>query len=41
MFQELRAVKLGQVFKVSEDWLREDPLAMLGQVSGVVKRLGE
>ncbi|MGO4180465.1 hypothetical protein AB4Z17_04715 [Paenibacillus sp. TAF43_2] len=41
MFQELRAVKLGQVYKVSEDWLREDPLSMLGQMSDVVKRLGE
>lgn len=41
MFQEPRAVKLGQVFKVSEAWLRVDPLSMLGQMSGVVKRLGE
>ncbi|OME87352.1 hypothetical protein BK120_05105 [Paenibacillus sp. FSL A5-0031] len=40
-WRELRAVKLGQVFKVSEDWLREDPFSMLGQMSGVVKRLGE
>jgi len=40
LWRELRAVKLGQVYKVSVDWLREDPLSMQGQMNDVVKLLG-
>jgi ABC-type Fe3+-hydroxamate transport system substrate-binding protein len=40
-WRELRAVRLGRVYRVSEDWIREDPISMRGQMSDVVRMLGK
>ncbi|WP_426249940.1 hypothetical protein [Paenibacillus pabuli] len=30
--EQLPAVQNGQIYRMTEDWLREDPISMMGQV---------
>ncbi|MEK8126521.1 helix-turn-helix domain-containing protein [Paenibacillus filicis] len=38
-WQQLKAVRSGKVYLLTEDWLREDPLSMLGQVRDALRLL--
>ncbi|WP_256984432.1 MULTISPECIES: hypothetical protein [Paenibacillus] len=35
-WQQLPAVQNSQVYRMTEDWLREDPISMMGQVQDLV-----
>ncbi|MFJ2042775.1 helix-turn-helix domain-containing protein [Paenibacillus taichungensis] len=39
-WQQLPAVQNGQVYRMTEDWLREDPISMMGQVQDLMNLIG-